>query len=117
VLESVILDDKEVPFNMVAKTRYELELPAENLLEGLAPIECIWTMPLEALVKVDNGYRINLQGLIPVEGFALTVVLELDCGFEYTKDTSKTQTSPFSGNFKSPEMHFGSCGLLVQKHN
>jgi len=118
VLESVILDDKEVPFSMVAKVRYELELPVENLLEGLATIECIWSMPLEALVKVDYGYRIRLQALIPVEGFVLTIVLEPDCGFEYTKDPSQTQIIPFQGDeFSSIVMEFGSCGLLIQKRN
>jgi hypothetical protein len=117
VLESVILDDKEVPFSMVTRDRYELELPAENLLEGLEPVECFWSMPLEALVKVDYGYRIRLQGLIPVESFVLTTVLEPDCGLEYTKDPSQTQTIPFSWKAKSPKMHFGSCGLLVQKRN
>jgi hypothetical protein len=118
VLESVILDDKEVPFSMVANVRYELELPVENLLEGLAPIECIWSMPLEALVKVDYGYRIRLQGLIPVEGFVLTIVLEPDCGFEYTKDPSQTQIIPFRADeFSSIVMDFGSCGLPIRKRN
>ncbi|UCG57779.1 MAG: hypothetical protein JSU70_23305, partial [Phycisphaerales bacterium] len=45
VLESVIVDGEEVPFNVVTKVRYELELPAEKLRERMAPIECIWSMP------------------------------------------------------------------------
>jgi len=118
VLESVMLDGKRVPFSGVTKDRYELELPAENLLEGLARIECVWSMPLEALAKVDYGYRIRLQGLIPVEGFVLTAVLEPDCGFEYSKDPSQTQIIPFRGDkFSFIVMDFGSCGLLIQKRN
>jgi hypothetical protein len=118
VLESVILDGKEVPFNVVTKVRYEVELPAENLHEGMGPIECIWSMPLEALEKVDYGYRIRLQGLIPVQGFVLTVVLDPDCGFEYTKDPSQTQMTPFRANeSSSPVTEFGFCRLPIRKCN
>jgi len=115
VLESVMLDGKEVPFSGVTKDRYELELPVENLLERFAPIECIWSMPLEALVKVDYGYRIRLQGLIPVEGFVLTAVLEPDCGFEYSKDPSQTQITLFKTNKLLSMMDNASCGLSIQK--
>jgi len=117
VLESVTLNEQELPFSQVIKGRYELELPTENLLEGQASIECIWKMPLEALTKVDYGYRINLQGLIPVEGFTLSVVLEPDCGFKYSKDPSQTQITLFKTNKLLSMMDNASCGLPVDKSN
>jgi hypothetical protein len=117
MLESVILNNTELSFNELIQGRYELELPADVALENLE-IECIWSMPLETLTKVDYGYRINLQGLIPVEGFVLTIVLEPDCGLEYTKDPSQSRIVPFRGaEFSRITMDLGSCGLLVQKRN
>lgn len=118
VLESAKLNNEEILFSHVMKGRYELELPFENLREGQASIECIWSMPLEALVKVDYGYRINLQGLIPVTGFKLTAVLEKDCGFEYTKDPSIRSLDLFrAGKMTSAKMVMGSCGLPVNRSN
>jgi len=117
LLKSVILDGEEILFSQVIKGRYELELPAENLLEGQTSIECVWSMPLEVLVKVDYGYRIRLQGLIPVEGFKLTVVLEPDCGFKYSKDPSQTKITLFKTNKLLSMMDNASCGLPVDKSN
>ena len=118
VLESAKLNNEEILFSHVIKGRYELELPFENLREGQASIECIWSMPLEALAKVDYGYRINLQGLIPVTGFKLTAVLEKDCGFKYTKDPTIRSLDLFrAGNMASAKMVMGSCGLPVNRSN
>jgi hypothetical protein len=117
VLESVKLDGKSIPFSGVTKDRYELELPAENLSEGLARIKCIWSVSLDAFAKVDNGYRIRLQGLIPVEGFELTTVLEPGCGFEYSKAPSQTQMTLFKTKGTLSMMDNASCVLPIQKSN
>ena len=114
VLESVMLDGKSIPFSGVTKDRYELELPATNLAEGLTRIECIWNLPLEALEKVDKGYRIRLQGLIPVKGFELTAVLEPDCGFEYSKKPSKTQMTLFKTVGQLSMTDNASCVLPIR---
>jgi len=115
VLESATIDEQTVPYSQVGKGRYELELPLEQLVDGQTNIECVWTLSLDKLKKVDYGYRIMLQSLIPVISYKLTVVLEPDCGFEHTKDSSKRRIVPFSWNSDSPVMQFGSCGLLIRK--
>ena len=112
MLESVILNNTGLSFNEFIKGRYELELPADNLLENIE-IECIWSMPLETLTKVDYGYRINLQGLIPVEGFELSVVLEPDCGLKFSTDPSQTQMTLFKSIGTLSFSDNDSCGLLV----
>ena len=113
MLESVILNNTELLFNELIQGRYELELPADVALENFE-IECIWSMPLETLTKVDNGYRINLQGLIPVEGFELSVVLEPDCGLKFSKHPSQTQMNLFKSNSTLSFSDNTSCGLPVE---
>ena len=114
VLESVMLDGKSIPFSGVNKNRYELELPTTNLTEGLTHIKCIWNLPLEALTKVDKGYRIRLQGLIPVEGFELTAVLDPDCGFEHLKNPSKTRMNLFKTVGQLSMSDNASCLLSIR---
>ena len=113
MLESVISNNTELPFNELIKGQYELELPSDVALENFE-IECIWSMPLETLTKVDNGYRINLQGLIPVEGFELSVVLEPDCGLKFSKHPSQTQMNLFKSNSTLSFSDNTSCGLPVE---
>jgi hypothetical protein len=113
MLESVILNNTDISFNELIQGRYELELPADIALENLE-IECIWSMPLETLTKGDYGYRINLQGLIPVEGFELSVVLEPDCGLKLSKDPSQTQINLFKSNSKRSFSNNDYCWLAVE---
>jgi len=114
VLKSLTVDGKSIPFGGVTNDRYELELPTTNLTEGVTRIECIWNLPLEALKKVDNGYRIRLQGLIPVEGFELTAVLDPDCGFEHLKNPSKTQMNLFKTVGQLSMSDNASCLLSIR---
>jgi hypothetical protein len=113
-LKSVTVDGKSIPFSGVTNDRYELELPATNLAEGLTRIECIWNLPLEALKKVDKGYRVRLQGLIPVEGFELTAVLDPDCGFEHSKNPSKTRIPLFKTVGQLSMSDNASCLLSIR---
>ena len=118
VMESAMVDDKPVAFNQVRRGQYELEIGFDKLRQGQPRILCTWTMPMGKLLKADYGYRINLQGLIPVEGFMLTVVLDPDCGFKFTKATSVTETVPFRADkLSSTVMDIGSCGIHIQKRN
>jgi hypothetical protein len=117
MLKSVTVDGKSVPFSGVTEDGYELELPASNLAEDLTCIECIWNLPLEALTKVDNGYRVRLQGLIPVEGFELTAVLDPGCGFEHSKNPSKTQMNLFKTVGQLSMSDNASCLLSIRSSN
>ena len=120
VLRSVTLDDEEIPFTALTKDRYEVSLPPDRLGQGKMNLTCSWVVSMEALEKEDDGYRLKLQGLIPVTGFALTAVLEEDCGFEfaakYASDPSVRSLNLFTRNdTASPGMNLGTCGLPVNK--
>jgi len=120
VLRSVTLDDEEIPFTALTKDRYEIRLPMDKLGQGKMNLTCSWVVSMEALEKEDDGYRLKLQGLIPVTGFALTAVLEEDCGFEfaakYASDPSVRSLNLFTRNdTASPGMNLGTCGLPVNK--
>jgi hypothetical protein len=114
-LKSVTLADESVPFTQKGDGRYELQLPLEKLLAGHTNLCCKWTLSLDQLEKADYGYRVTLQSLIPVDSYKLTVTLAPDCGFEYSRDPSRTQWVPFTGNSESPGTQFGSCGIEVRK--
>ncbi len=119
VLESVTLDDEEIPFTQLVKDRYEIHLPVDKLSRDQTSLKCSWAVSLEALEKAEDGYRIKLQGLIPVTGFTFTVVLEEDCGFEfaaYANDPSVRSLDLFRLNdTASPMTDLGTCGLAVNK--
>ena len=120
VLESVTLDDEEIPFAHLIRDRYEVNLPLGKLDQSEMNLKCSWVVNMEALKKVDYGYRINLQGLIPVTGFKLTAVLEGDCGLEfatkYVNDPSIRSLDLFiQDEMASAKMQMGTCLLPVNK--
>jgi hypothetical protein len=120
VLESVTLDDEEIPFTQLIRDQYEVNLPLGKLSQSEMNLKCSWIVNMEALKKVDSGYRINLQSLIPVTSFKLTAVLEEDCGLEfptkYVNDPSIRSLDLFiADGMDSAKMEMGSCGLPVNK--
>jgi len=119
-LQSVTLDDEEVPFDHLIKDRYEVNLLPDKLNQNQMSLKCSWVVNMDAIEKADYGYRLKLQGLIPVTGFKLTAVLEEDCGFEfpakYASDPSVRSLNLFTRNDTAPAgMEFGTCGLPVNK--
>jgi len=52
-----------------------------------------------------------------VVSYKLTVSLEPESNYLYTKIPGQRSFTPFRWNYKSPKMDFGSCGLLMQKRN
>jgi len=120
VLESVTLNDEEIPFTQLIKNRYEIRLPLDKLDQSKMNLTCSWVVNMEALEKVDNGYRVKLQGLIPVTGFTFTTVLEEDCGLEfaaeYVKDPSVRSLDSFTRKDTAPPaMDLGACVLPIKK--
>ncbi|MCK4959567.1 MAG: hypothetical protein KAT00_09200 [Planctomycetes bacterium] len=116
-LTQATLGDIEIPFDRLAAGRYELHLPAEQLLAGQTKLQCLWTLPLDALEKVDNGYRTVLKSLIPVFSYRLVIVLESGSGFEHSKDPTKQRLTPFSWNSGNATEYFGSCGITIRPSN
>lgn len=116
-VQSVTLAKEPVPFTQKGDDRYELQLPLDKLLAGHTNIRCKWTLSLDQLEKADYGYRVKLQSLIPVVSYKLTVALTPDCNLEYSRNPSRTQWVPFTGNSESPGTRFGSCGIEVRKCN
>jgi len=117
-VQSVTVANGPVPFAQKDGGQYQLQLPLEKLLAGHTNIRCRWTLSLDQLEKADYGYQVTLQSLIPVVSYKLTVALTPDCGLEFSKDPSRKQWVPFTGNsLGSPGTRFGSCGIEVRKCN
>jgi hypothetical protein len=115
-VQSVTLAEEPVSFAQKGGGQYQLQLPLEKLLAGHTNIRCRWTLSLNQLEKADYGYQVTLQSLIPVVSYKLTVALTPDCGLEFSKDPSRKQWVPFTGNsLGSPGTRFGSCGIEVRK--
>ncbi|MBN1974790.1 MAG: hypothetical protein JW787_14210 [Sedimentisphaerales bacterium] len=117
VLEKVTLNDEEIQFEKIIEDRYELELPIERQSINSSKIECVWSMPLETLKTDVGGYRTKLQGLIPVESFEISTVLEQGCGFNNSLDPSQTQVMYFKANETFKVSDSASCGLMIKKVN
>jgi len=116
VVESATFVDTELQYYDITEGKYKLQLPKDWISLSEKKIEVVWTLPLETLAKVDWGYQTVLRSLIPVHSYSLTVILEEDCGFEYTKEPSKLEFVPFTWNYDKAQRHFGSCGLIIQKN-
>ncbi len=116
-LQKVTMGGVPIVFRQVEDGRYELEIPPARLSQSDTKIQCMWTLSLNALEKVDYGYRTVLKSLIPVVSYKLTVSLGAESNYLYTKTPGQQSFTPFSWNYKSPKMDFGSCGLLMQKRN
>ncbi len=110
---SVTINDQAVEARQIKGCQYEIDIP---LLDGQnVNIECVWTMPLDTLKKVDYGFRTKLQGLIYTTAYKLSIVLDSDCGYENTKDPAKDTLVPFRGNRDDPKMYLGTCGIKINK--
>jgi len=116
-LQEVTMGGAPVVFRQVEGGQYELEMPPARLSEAETKIQCRWTLSVDALERARYGYRAVLKSLIPVISYKLTVSLGPQSNYEYTKAPEQQSFTPFSWNSKSPNMHFGSCGLPMQKRN
>ena len=116
-LQEVTIGGAPVVFRQVKDGQYELEVPLARLSETETKIQCRWTLSVNALERAKYGYRAVLKSLIPVISYKLTVSLGPESNYEYTKAPEQQSFTPFRGNFKSPKIYIGSCGLLMQKRN
>lgn len=116
-LQTVTMGGAPIVFQQVEEGRYELEIPLARLSQSDTKIQCTWTLSLNALEKVDYGYRTVLKSLIPVVSYKLIVSLGPESNYLYTKKPDQQSFTPFSWSSHSPRMEFGSCGLLMQKRN
>ena len=114
-LQSVIFGEQAIAFSAAGEGAFELEIPFEKFARENAAITCIWIMPLATLAKKDYGYEVKLQFLLPVVHYKLTVTLEPDCGYVYSKDASQRELVPFFASPQSPTSNMGTCGIAIQK--
>lgn len=115
VLDNVTINDKQVTFKKIINDCYELFMPIPELQEGTTTLECVWTLPLVTLKTEDGGYRTKLQGLLPVESFEFSSVLEPGCGFKHSLDASKNQVNYFKTSSFFSLSESGSCGFQMVK--
>jgi len=115
-LQSVKLGDLVLAFKMLDKGNYEIEIPYAELEHGQKDMEFVWTVSLSELQKVDYGYRTVLKSLLNVSSYKLYFVLEPDCNYTNSKDSTLTQWRMFAWNSpENPNNLFGSCGITIQK--
>jgi hypothetical protein len=119
LLLEVIFSEQNLDFIDLGRGRYEILLPADfDALWG-NPFTIRWSMSLDQLQSappMHEGYRVNLQGLIPLESYVLTIVLEPDCGYEYIENPQERERLHFSWDpVEPPSMNMGNCGLIVRE--
>lgn len=115
VVESATFGQTKLQYYNMKQGRYKLELPRQWFSSLQKKIEVVWVLPLDALERVDYGYRTVLKSLISVVSYKLEVILEPGSNFEYTRDSSKQQFVPFTWNSPRAGTHFGSCGITIKE--
>ncbi|MFC1737903.1 hypothetical protein ACFL1G_02505 [Planctomycetota bacterium] len=119
ILQEVFFSEQDLDFIDYGRGCYEIILPPDFDALWQNPFALRWSMSLDQLQPAQpthEGFRINLQGLIPLESYILTIFLEPDCGYEHIGYPNNTEITPFSSDqFEPPTMNMGSCGLLIRE--
>jgi hypothetical protein len=95
---------------------FELVWP-DRLPEAPRVVQVVWTMPLAALAEAERGYQARLQALVPVTGYALSLRLAPDSGYEFERAPERTETELFSilDTGPMPRKSFGTCGVGLRR--
>jgi hypothetical protein len=102
---------------------YDITIPSLETMDiEHREVNLIWTMPLDKLQKSSNGYRAELAGLIPVDRYKLSIVLDDGCGYVFSMDPSRSEfmafyQDPEGETNKEPKSYFGSCGIPIELKN
>jgi hypothetical protein len=119
ILQEVIFSEQSLDFIDLDRGRFEILLPVDFDELWQNPFTIRWSMSLEELVPappLHEGFRVNLQGLIPLESYMLTIVLEPDCGYQYIDNPQERERLHFSWDpVEPPSMNMGNCGLMVRE--
>jgi hypothetical protein len=124
-LEAVLLctpgqaaqDYVALSFHKTGEGTYNVELPLDRLAAGQTMLVCQWHVSLDELKFEQGNYLTTLQSLIPVISYKLKVGVDPNNGFELTMPPTDTWVTPFTqGANDQPGTKFGSCGLLIRKH-
>ncbi len=124
ILESVSANGVPLPVSALDWRRYEVELPIRGFGQCEFVFDLVWRFPLDAMYKGEDGYRIPLQALLPVDGY--TVVIEAapdsgfhvtttpDCGFQTAGPGGEPRVRPFYTERRCAERFFGSCSMMIE---
>jgi hypothetical protein len=112
-LESAAIDNREIPIEVLGNGEYNIipGLP-ENALKT-ALLEVVWTFPIP-----DPDLRIHLQGLIPVNSYAVNAVLDEGAPYRFIdKWSDKKSLTLFwtkrpVGQYDAQGL--GSCGMAIE---
>ncbi|MHC4759626.1 MAG: hypothetical protein ACYTE8_13340, partial [Planctomycetota bacterium] len=119
ILQEVIFSEQNLDFIDLDRGRFEILLPADFDELWQSPFTIRWSMSLDELEPAEplhEGYRVNLQGLIPLESYMLTIVLEPDCGYEYIENSQERERLHFHLDpVEPPSMNMGKCGLIIRE--
>ena len=114
-LNSVTCGAEPVEYREIEQGQYELQLPMHLIEQGQTTVECIWTLPLDALEPRDYGYDIAMRSLIPVTSYKLHAVLDPGCGFVFDKYPSQQRITLFTQGSSTAMERFGHCGIPIRK--
>jgi len=113
---SVTAAGAPLPYHKLDWRRYEVQLPIYPFgWEGQRTVDVGWTFPMDALLRMDRGFRTTLTSLLPVDSYSLDVVLDPDSGFEVIDEPGAHEIHPFSGSGRPPRQLFGSCGIWIRE--
>jgi hypothetical protein len=119
-IQSVAAGEVEVPWRATENGEAELDLTAVGAGDPAAPVEVVWTVPLDSVARDQQGHRAVLQSLIPTTEFSLTVVLEEGCGYEIADGWKHSADQRRVTCYRSaisiqPRARYGRCRLGIQR--
>jgi FtsH-binding integral membrane protein len=113
-------------FKKSGASSYKLDLPAifPPRKREFTKMLFKWQLPIDVLDRTPSGkvnecgpYRVRLDGLIPVSGYALKVVLGPESGFKMLNGNTNTVNYAFTcdrGDGFYNKASYGSCALCIE---
>lgn len=115
-IESIETDDgRKLTFTQEAPGRYTVALGTSST--AIRAIRVIWTLPVDALESAEQGYRVRLRSLMPVDAYCLKSFVDSDGPYQILDDPLALSAVPFRGTFRSAVTDMGSCGAMVEKRS
>jgi len=113
-IEAIETDDgQKLAFTQQAPGRYSVEIGASGA--AIRAMRVIWTLPVGALESAEQGYRVRLRSLVPVDAYCLKSFIDSNGPYQILDDPLALSAVPFRGTFRSPATDMGSCGAMVEK--
>ncbi len=115
-IRSVSADGAPLRFQQLDWRRYEVQLPVFACKSDAATDLVVeWNLPMDALLRVEDGFRTTAASMLPVEHYSLDAVLDPDSGFESIDDPAARTLHLVVIHGAHPMEFFGSCGIAIRR--